>query len=32
VYGVELLWLFLTREPMGIELRKKFVRRLSQAF
>ncbi len=31
VYGLGLLWLFLTREPMGIELQTRFKQYLAQA-
>ena len=29
-YGVGVLWLFLTREPMGMEMRRKMVRYFAQ--
>jgi len=32
VYGVGLLWFFVTQEPMGIRLRREFTTRLSRAF
>jgi O-antigen/teichoic acid export membrane protein len=32
VYGAGLAWFFLAKEPMGVKLREKFTRRLSQAF
>jgi hypothetical protein len=30
-YGVGVLWHFLTREPMGMEMRRKMVRYFAQA-
>ena len=32
VYGVGLLWFFVTQEPMGVRLRREFTTRVSRAF